>query len=523
MLTAVGLVSIGFLMSIPAPTLAAHPIASLDYGGQDPGGQDVPNPNGQVPGDDGTMPKRSLRSKTAAKKGSSSTKKAAKKADTTSKTKKGAAKAGTTDDGRIKFSQDVAPILVANCVNCHSGDNAGVRRGKLDLTTFENLMKGTKKRQDDPEVVIAGKPDDSHLVLRIKGDEEPRMPQGNQNRMSDAAVATIEQWVKEGAQLDAGLDPKKPMKSYAASPEQLARKQLAKLPPQERDKKVEAVGRERWKQGNPKLKPEVVSGEHFVMFSTLPNDRATSTIKVMETQYGHLKRLLGSPSTDWVEKVSLYVFPSRNDFIEFVRSVESRELDVDALSSAKMMIPQPYLAVVDPGGGKREEPAAGKRRSRSKRSAETDGDVGAADRTLAGVLTESLGAATLACSGNTPRWLFEGFGSYMAEKVEPRSLYYRQLRQTAFANFDQGWKSKANEALGGSDQITADGLHAIGFALVESMMGSDMRQRFPAFLKGMNQGAEKLDEVLQFVYGGSREEFLDGTGDWVASHYGRLQ
>ena len=39
----------------------------------------------------------------------------------------------------------------------------------------------------------------------------------------------------------------------------------------------------------------------------------------------------------------------------------------------------------------------------------------------------------------------------------------------------------------------------------------------------MSQGAEKLDEVLQLVYGGSREEFLDGTGDWVASHYGRLQ
>ena len=128
--------------------------------------------------------------------------------------------------------------------------------------------------------MIAGKPDDSHLVLRIKGDEEPRMPQGGQNRMSDEAIATIEQWVKEGAKLDAGLDPKKPMKSYAASPEQLVRNQMAKLPQQERDKKVEAVGRERWKQANPKLKPEVASGEHFMMFSNLPNDRATSTIKV---------------------------------------------------------------------------------------------------------------------------------------------------------------------------------------------------------------------------------------------------
>jgi hypothetical protein len=25
------------------------------------------------------------------------------------------------------------------------------------------------------------------------------------------------------------------------------------------------------------------------------------------------------------------------------------------------------------------------------------------------------------------------------------------------------------------------------------------------------------------VYGGSRAEFLDGTGEWVAAHYGNLE
>ena len=72
---------------------------------------------------------------------------------------------------------------MANCIGCHSGDGVGVREGKLDLTTFENLKKGSQKRTDDPEIVIAGKPDESHLVLRIKGEEEPRMPQGG-NRIA---------------------------------------------------------------------------------------------------------------------------------------------------------------------------------------------------------------------------------------------------------------------------------------------------------------------------------------------------
>jgi hypothetical protein len=340
--------------------------------------------------------------------------------------------------------------------------------------------------------------------------------------MSAEAIAKIEQWVKEGAKLDAGIDPKKPIKSYAASPEQMARNQIARLPEAERDKKAEAVGLERWKQANPKLKPDIARGEHFLMFSNLASDRATSTIKVMETQYLQLKKLMGSPSTDWAEKVSLYVFSSRKDFIEFVRSVETREVEGDAPSSAKLSIPQPYLAVFDPAGGKKEEPATGKRRARSKRGAESEADSGGSDRTLAGILTEALGAAAVASSGTPPRWLAQGLGSYLAAQVEPRSQYYRQLRQTAFANFDQGWKTRANEALGGGDQITADGVHSIGFALVEAMM-SGMRQHFPAFVNGMLRGGDKLDEVLQTVYGGTRDEFLDGTGDWVASHYGRLQ
>jgi hypothetical protein len=294
------------------------------------------------------------------------------------------------------------------------------------------------------------------------------------------------------------------------------------LPEGERDKKAEAVGLERWKQANPKLKPDIARGEHFLMFSNLAGDRATSTIKVMETQYLQLKKLMGSPSTDWAEKVSLYVFSSRKDLIEFVRSVETREVEADTQASAKLSIPQPYLAVFDPAGGKKEDPAVGKRRARSKRGAESEADSGGSDRTLAGILTEALGAAAVASSGNAPRWLAQGIGSYLAAQVEPQSQYYRQLRQTAFANFDQGWKTRANEALGGGNQITADGVHSIGFALVEAMM-SGMRQGFPAFVNGMLHGGDKLDEVLQTVYGGTRDEFLDGTGDWVASRYGRLQ
>ena len=112
----------------------------------------------------------------------------------------------------------------------------------------------------------------------------------------------------------------------------------------------------------------------------------------------------------------------------------------------------------------------------------------------------------------------------MAHAVEPRSPYYRQLRATAFQNFDQGWQTKATQALGGSDQLTAEDGRAISFALVECMMRSDFQEGFPAFVRGLLDGGQgATDDVLKNVYNGSREAFLNFTGEWVATSYGRAQ
>src|SRR5262249_33716563 len=151
------------------------------------------------------------------------------------------------------------------------------------------------------------------------------------------------------------VDATKPLASYAASADQVRRAEIAKTPVKERDKRIEAVGRERWKKTNPMLKPEFVSDEHFVIFSNLPRDRAAGTLKQMEGQYRQLKRLLGPTLTEWVEKVSIYVFSNRKDLIEFVRAIETRDLDADDAATARFNIEQPYVAVLDPLGGKPED------------------------------------------------------------------------------------------------------------------------------------------------------------------------
>ena len=75
------------------------------------------------------------------------------------------------------------------------------------------------------------------------------------------------------------------MDTYAASPEQLLRKELAKLTPQQRDKKVKEVGLERWKQAGAKVKPKTASSDRFMMFSSLPGERTTKDLKTLDKQY----------------------------------------------------------------------------------------------------------------------------------------------------------------------------------------------------------------------------------------------
>lgn len=429
---------------------------------------------------------------------------------------KGKPAADAPADGTLKFSRDIAPIFVNNCVGCH---NARQKRGKLDMTSFEALMQGTPKEK----VIDPGKPDESHLVLRVKGEETPKMPQGANRNLSEAAIAKIEQWVKAGAVLDAGIDPKAPMESYAASPEDLRKMELSKMSPEQRDKQVEAVGRERWKKASPKTNPEVVPSAHFLLFSTLPKDRANAAVKAVENQYGAVKGLLGPAAVEWGEKVSLFVFNDAAAFSEFVRSIEQRDAEPDDPGTSRLTIPQPYVAVVDPLGG-RDDPggtaSAGARkagRSRKGSSSADDAPPGGATRTLPGVLTEQFVIGTAGRTGKPPRWLSLGLGAMIASRVEGRSPYYQKIRRDAYQLWELGWQSKAQEALG--DATKTEDVRAVGFAVLE-WLSSVNRSVIPPFINGMLAGGDKLDDVIANVLNGTREQFLANSGEFVGTRMG---
>lgn len=92
------------------------------------------------------------------------------------------------------FAARVAPIFENKCSSCH---NAQKRKGKLQLDSFENVMRGGK----DGVIVKPGDPKHSELFRRINlsPDEKDFMPTDGKPPLTAAEIKVIELWIVSGA------------------------------------------------------------------------------------------------------------------------------------------------------------------------------------------------------------------------------------------------------------------------------------------------------------------------------------
>ena len=92
------------------------------------------------------------------------------------------------------YTGRVQPILQANCYRCHGGMN---HRGGLMLDSRAGILKGGH----DGTVIVPGHPEQSLLVklIRHEGPANDPMPMPPKGKLSDADIATVEQWVRGGA------------------------------------------------------------------------------------------------------------------------------------------------------------------------------------------------------------------------------------------------------------------------------------------------------------------------------------
>ena len=97
----------------------------------------------------------------------------------------------------ISYSQDVMPILEANCLSCHQAGGAGFEASGFSMVSYDDLMKGTEAGP----MVIAGDVEGSNLLVLMEGRADPSisMPHGSMDPVPSGEIALIRTWIAQGA------------------------------------------------------------------------------------------------------------------------------------------------------------------------------------------------------------------------------------------------------------------------------------------------------------------------------------
>jgi len=106
---------------------------------------------------------------------------------------------------QVSFTNDVQPILDAQCVRCHDQAAEGEAVSGLSLKSYADLMQGTRYGK----VVVPGSPESSALYLTVAQETSPeiqmpphhddKLAMGSGAALTEKKVETIRLWIEQGA------------------------------------------------------------------------------------------------------------------------------------------------------------------------------------------------------------------------------------------------------------------------------------------------------------------------------------
>jgi len=104
----------------------------------------------------------------------------------------------------VDFEKEIAPIIKASCLKCHSATPPNKVKSKLRLDTKETAFKGGS----GGKVLIPGKPDESTFyTLLITDSEDERMPE-KAPALPKEKTDLVKKWIEQGAPWPDGFEIK---------------------------------------------------------------------------------------------------------------------------------------------------------------------------------------------------------------------------------------------------------------------------------------------------------------------------
>ena len=102
---------------------------------------------------------------------------------------------------KLRFNRDIRPILSEKCFQCH-GPDPRKRDSGMRLDVREDAIK----EREGIRAIVPGKPDESDLLVRVAStdrDEVMPPPKAKLGALTPAEVATLKQWIAQGAEYEA--------------------------------------------------------------------------------------------------------------------------------------------------------------------------------------------------------------------------------------------------------------------------------------------------------------------------------
>lgn len=432
-----------------------------------------------------------------------------------------AAKPASTEP--LRFGRDIAPVLVANCLECH--DDAR-KRGGLSLATPEKLTAGG----DSGQVILPGKPDESLLVRHIRGDEQPRMPNGRRP-LTDATIENIAKWVAAGAKLDDGQQASATLASLAWSPERIARERIGRLSATERlaAEKAElarVMAGVRPTQAADDLKA-VQTSESFALIGVADRKIGQELLANLDKARKELIDLLRAPAGHPLQnqgRMLVFIFQKPAEFAEFQRQNGFESTDSAAPAVGRLGGAWPMLAAVvvpdalDPAAAAAAVPNAASAKKARAKSPRRNGPADPAPpaRTASAVAVEALAQAALETAPKAPAWLKTGLALVKAREYDRDELYYTQLKQQARELGPRkpsgDWADRSQRFL--KDQLPPQVSLPLAYSLVDWLKTTQVK-RFPDFFNDLAQGGDAaLDPALAKYWAINRPTFL---ANWTSA------
>jgi hypothetical protein len=366
-----------------------------------------------------------------------------------------------TGNETIRFSRDIAAILVSNCFECHG--QARQNRGRFSLATFAGLMRGGTSGV----ALKPGRPADSLIVKKLRGAAGARMPL-DRDPLAEADIAKIEKWIAEKATFD-GSDPNLPLDTVVAS----ASAATAGHEKLAADRAV--LARKNWRMALPDEPPAEHETKNFFLLGNIGQESLDALGKVAEQQAAAIAKMIRAGEGEPLVKgrITLLAFKRRSDYSEW-RNVEGRELPADWRGHWKYNVVDAYACVVPPGGS---------------------------EYGLAPLVAEQVGAIAVASLGQAPVWFADGAGRVIAARVDPRDARVRQWEER-LAPSPSG-RFTAEDFLAG--KLPPEQQSLLNFALVKSLAANP--QKYQGLLAQIRQGVA-FDQAFVRIYGASPQAML---------------